>query len=74
MTNTLDEDWRSIPGFPGYSASSVGRVRSEPRTVTASNGQIKHLKGCVLRPAIGTTGYKKVALRAGNRSISVKVH
>ena len=38
------EEWRAIPGFPEYEASSLGRIRSVCRTINYSNGRVVHAK------------------------------
>jgi len=43
------EEWRPIEGQPGYEVSSLGRVRSLPRTIIRGNGHRQPVKGCILK-------------------------
>lgn len=55
------EEWRTIPGFPHYEASSEGRVRNV-RT------------GCILRPGTKPAGYQHVSLSDNGRMRAINVH
>jgi hypothetical protein len=60
------EEWRPIPSFPSYSASSLGRIYSRPR---------EHTKGGVLKTRISRRKYREVRLhRADGYSRTCRVH
>ena len=56
----MEEVWKSIPGFEGYSASSDGRIRNK--------------RGKVLRPARRADGYLNVSLTKEKKAASQFVH
>lgn len=55
------DEWRPIPGFPGYEVSSAGLVRSVDRI---SKG--RRYKGRIMKTPPGSAGYPKVQLGSGN--------
>ena len=67
------EEWRRIPGFPEYEASSLGKIRGVDRTINYSNGRVVHVKQRILKPT-KSSGYYSVNLSKKNKSTSIKVH
>lgn len=65
----MNEEWRQIPGFPGYEASSLGNVRSWISTSGKTMGA-PH----TLRPQLQKTGYLRVTLRRDGKSHQMHVH
>lgn len=62
------ENWKTIPGFPDYSASDLGRIRRD----TPSRGYPQG--GHILKPGVGTKGHHYVNLRRDKRAFSRYVH
>lgn len=69
------EIWKDILEFKGlYQASSLGRIRSTPRTITRSNGRIHTVRSKVLKPAKDSNGYLRVGLIKEGKLNTRKVH
>lgn len=68
-------NWRAIPGYPGYEASSCGQVRSVDRVVPR-NGSDKGitLKGKVLKSKLDKRGYPRLSLSLNNSKVQLRVH
>lgn len=74
MTNSV-ETWLPIPGYEGsYEVSSIGNVRSLPRTVKRSDGWAMKVKGRMLKIRPWGAGYNCVDLWKGNRGHVENVH
>lgn len=57
----MSEEFRSVPGFDGYSVSSTGRL-------------INVVSGRSLKPSLNSTGYLRYCIRKDGRSASLRVH
>ncbi len=55
----MDEEWREIPGFPGYEASNLGRIRSW-------NVRRQSLAPLIMKPRL-SNGYVRIGLRRGEK-------
>ncbi len=67
------EIWKDIPGYPGYQASSLGRIRSLDREIIRSDGRRRWLKG---RNLVGklTRTRRYYAVNPGMNRPPVEVH
>jgi len=76
-TKSASEKWADIPGYEGYyQASSLGLIRSLPRTIPRPTHPLGDLilKGRILRPGVNKRGYHQVALCRNKRQRSIFVH
>lgn len=67
------EEWRVIPQFQDYEASSFGRIRSREREIVYSDGRRRTHKSKILNPGV-SAGYLFVNICKNGKSKSVKVH
>ena len=66
ILNLEQEEWKDIPGFPGYKASSYGRIKSFLRY---------RIEGKVLSQSLNrNVGYLQVMLRQNGKSVMQFVH
>ena len=68
-----NEEWRDIRGYPGYQASSLGRVRSLDRTVKCKGGTRVH-KGKTLKLSVHPNGYLLCAPCVNGKAHNTHVH
>ena len=66
----MNEEWRPIPGFDGYEASSAGRIRSVDRQL--SDG--RRAGGVVLVATEDDNGYLRVTLSLAGKPKTMLVH
>ena len=68
------DDLRPIPGMPGYSVTSDGRVWSHPKRWVAGRGGRHSHAGCWLRAYNNPHGYPCVHLAVNGRNRNTLVH
>lgn len=71
------EEWRGIPEFDDYQASSFGNIRSLDKIVRCGGraaGSFRLRRGRVLRPHTPKGRYPQVRLYEGGRGVVLMVH
>ena len=69
------ENWRDIEGYEGfYQVSSLGRVKSLGRWVSAKGDSVKFIKERILKPRKNPKGYLQVVLYNGEKVKSYYIH
>jgi len=68
------EEWRKTSISPFYEVSNMGRARSLDRTIVRSDGVVVRYKGKILKPNIGTNGYKYINCAVDGKHITVYLH
>ena len=65
--------WKPIKNFEGlYEVSNLGQIKSCERTIVCKNGQIKHLKEKILKPANGKYGRNQYTLSKNGVKYNVR--
>lgn len=71
----MKEIWKPIPEYEGlYSASNIGRIKSEQTTVRRSNGRLFNKKEKILRLCYTVNGYYSVNLSKEGKRKTRFVH
>lgn len=68
---SISERWLDIPGYWGYQASDLGRIRSVSRTILSSrNGKPyrKSVPARILRQRLAATGYLEISISPTRQS------
>lgn len=68
------EIWKDIPGYKGYQASSIGRIRTHNKiTYTEHHGE-RHWKDRILKPKKDKENNLRVSLWKNNKERTILVH
>lgn len=67
MDEITPEQWRDIPGWPGYQASNMGRVRSSRSSRSSSSPRVR-------KAAVATNGFRMLSLRRDGKAYQKTVH
>lgn len=75
MTSTREKEiWKTYLKYPWIEASNLGRVRTNDRIVTRSDGIKFHIKGKVLKQHLNPCGYMYVTFSVNEKTVSLSVH
>lgn len=75
MQNTCNEIWKPVLGYEGkYEVSTLGRVKSLPKSWRNWNGAIANHSEKILKPRINSYGYERVSLRDGKSTKELFIH
>lgn len=70
-----DVTWLPIPGADSYEASSDGQIRSIDRQIVRADGNVKNLKGRLIKQSANPRdGYMQVAITFNHGKASTRVH
>ena len=74
MSSTRSEHWRDIPDWPGYQASTHGRIRSVDRQIEDNIGRTRTYRGRIKSTYKDQFGYAKVTLARTGEDDGCRLH
>jgi len=69
----MKEIFKTIPNYPDYQVSNLGRIKSISRSIFNGHGYFNS-KEKILKPQLGTHGYYHVGLYLNNNRKTIKIH
>lgn len=71
----MEEVWKDIDGFPGYQASTLGRIRSHNKVTKSSRFPSRHWKDRIIKQKVSAKDHCcRVSLWADGKNHDVLVH
>lgn len=70
----INEEWKDIVDFDGYQISNLGNVKSLARKAKIFGGNFRTVRECIMKPAIGNSGYYYVSIGCRGNYKSRDVH